>query len=88
MTLVGANGPWLDEAAKSVEHAPGVLNVYRVANDERAGLFVDVDDEVSGGVVLARLQAFDAGAKRPSVKLVNQVYPTSWWLLRDRELRT
>jgi hypothetical protein len=88
VTLVGANGLWLDEAAKSVEHAPGVLNIYRVANDERSVLFVDVDDEVSGRVVLSRLQAFDAGAKRQSVQLFNQVYPTYGVLLRDRELRT
>lgn len=63
---------------------PGFLNAYCVANDDRAALFVDVDDEASGRVVLSRLQAFDAGTARKSVQLFDQVYPTKGVLLRDR----
>lgn len=84
ITLVGAAGPWLDEAADAVRDAPGLLNAYRVANDERAVLFVDVEDVATGHAVLSTLRSATGGAPRRSVQLFHQVFPAEGVLVRDR----
>lgn len=88
VTLVGADGAWLDAAASAVRDTPGFLNAYRVANDERAVLFVDVDDVDAGRAVLAKLRTFGVGAERRSVQLFHQVFPAEGVLLRDRRFRS
>jgi hypothetical protein len=88
VTLVGVDGPWLAAAGAAASNVAGFLNAYRVANVERAVLLVDVEDEAAGRDVLATLTTVDHGAKRHSLQLFTQVFPTTGVLLRDREFRT
>ncbi|MEO5837399.1 MAG: hypothetical protein ABIQ73_07305 [Acidimicrobiales bacterium] len=88
VTLVGVNGPWLAAAATTASETAGFLCAYRVANEQRAVLLVDVEEEATGREVLAALSAIRHDGQRHSVQLFSQVFPRSGVLVRDRVLRT
>lgn len=84
VTLVGADGEWLDDAAARVAGRAGVLNTHRVAGEAGGVLLVDVTDVDAGRPVLAALREVDGGGRRRSVQLFGQVFPERGVLVRDR----
>jgi hypothetical protein len=87
VSIVGEEGPWLEDAAHVAAATPGVLSTSHLATDERGALLVDVDDVTAGRVVLAALDAVDHGGRRRSLQLFRQVFPGHGVLLRDRQIR-
>jgi hypothetical protein len=88
VTLMGQDGPWLEDAAAVGRAGPGVLGVHRVVGESGGVLLVDVDDIAAGRAVLAALGQVKHGGQRRSLQLFQQVFPARGVLMRDREVRT
>ncbi len=88
VTLVGQDGPWLEDASAAARSTPGVLGAHRVVGESRGVLLVDVDDTAAGREVVAALGDVEHGGRRRSLQLFQQVFPARGVLVRDREIRS
>jgi hypothetical protein len=84
VSLVGADGPWLQDATAAAAGCGGVLNSYVCDGDDFAVLLVDVQSRADGAGVLSALSAVEHGGRRRSLQLFGQVFPDLGVLVRDR----
>jgi hypothetical protein len=86
ISLTGAPGAWLDDAATLARRGDGVLSAYRVDGGDMSVLLVDLDSRRDGPAVLSALDGVDHGGARRSLQLFAQVYPQAGVLGRDRTI--
>ncbi len=87
ITLVGEDGPWLQDAVEIALATPGVLGAHRVIGETRGVTLVDVVDVPAGRAAFAALREAGHGVGRRSLQLFRQVFPERGVLVRDGEFR-
>ena len=64
VSLVGTDGPWLEDATEVAADCRGMLNAYVSDGDDFAVLLVDVESRADGAELLSALSAVRHGGRR------------------------
>lgn len=87
-SLLGAEGRWLDEAARAFAGRDDVLGVTRLRAEDRGAVLIEIDRSASAARVMHEVEAHVDPDAFVSLQTFRQVFPKSGVLLRDRQFRT